>query len=308
MNSNQGVTMNSQTDAERLAEIQDMCRDMGLRIPATLEEARRTHDTVSEIPEDSFSERTRFATPGQRCGRGTVRAVSDAQKKYMRFLLNTRNYRKLIGMKWWPATAVDHATTLATVETISLKGATTMISELLGCPKRAHVIEAESTGAAEPMATEKQMAWLSGLLVERIHGEGDVDVATLAKTEATAMIGRIKDAPRKPVAAPTKDDIKTIAGLYELNGNIYRMKKARSGNHFYAERCTDKETGAFEYAEGMARKVPAQGRKLTLEECEALSALMGSCCMCSRTLTATVNGVGPAARFIGPRCAATMGL
>ena len=137
-----------------------------------------------------------------------------------------------------------------------------------------------------------------------IHDREKVDWEDVLMDEGgRKVIDQLVNAPHKATPAPTKDEVKSIAGLYELEGNIYRMKKARSGNHFYAELLTDAESGAFEYASGMARKVPAQGRKLSLEEAEALSGLMGCCCMCSRTLTATVDGVGPAARYIGPICA-----
>jgi len=291
------------TETTWLAEMQRMSREVGLTAPKTLDDARKPTSTTSEIPTDTVV-RTRFATPGTACGRGTVRRISEAQLRYMRFLLNTRNYRKLIGAKWWPSTAVDHATTLAAVEFISLKGASTMIEGLLGCPERASVA-AETV--AEPMATPKQLTYLASLLAERVHGFGTPDITSLTMLEAKAMISDLIERPRVPVAAPTRTEALAVAGIYELDGAYYRMKKARNGNHFYAELLTDTESGAWEYARGMAHKVPAQGRKLSLEECEAFSALLGSCCMCSRELTATVNGVGPGARFLGPVCRSKMG-
>lgn len=298
MSAETNTNPNGMTDAELLVDIQNMCRDMGIRVPATLEEASRKYNTVAEIPADSFSERTRFATPGQVCGRGRVRQISDRQLNYLRMLLNTRYYRQIMGEKWFTSIgATSHMDLLSKVEFISLKGASTMIDALKGCPMQA---SAETVG--EDMASPKQLSYLTSLLSEREHNL-TVDIETLTKAEARKLIDALTSLPRKQVAAPTKDEVKQIAGLYELEGNIYRMKKARNGNHFYAELLTDAETGAFEYASGMARKVPAQGRKLSLEEAEALSGLMGCCCMCSRTLTATVEGVGPAARYIGPICA-----
>ncbi len=298
------TAMTNNTEAAKLAEIQDMCRELGTKVPTTLDEASKPLGTKGEIPAELFATRTRFATPGQRAGRGVVRKISDRQLSYVTHLLNTRNYRSIMGERWFTALgATSHETLIAKVENISLRGCRTLIDALLRCPVRAHIVEAQTD--AEPMASDKQMSYLTSLLAERTHNHGDVDVATLTKVEAKNLISALLESPRKPVAAPTKDEVKSVAGMWELDGQIYRMKKARSGNHFYAELLTDAETGAFEYAAGMARKVPAQGRKLTLDEAEKLSGVMGCCCVCSRTLTATVNGVGPAARFIGPICAQT---
>lgn len=297
---------NNMTEAEFLVEIQNMCRDMGIRVPATMAEAERKYNTVSEVPAEVLSERTRFAQPGQLCGRGVVRKISEAQLRYLRNLLNTRYYRKIMCEKWFTSLgATSHMDLLAKVEFISLKGASTMIDALKGCPLQPALAEAEE--GSEPMASEPQRNYLATLLSEREHTFTG-DILDLTKDEATKLIGRLKDAPRKATPKPTQEDVKAIAGLYELAGEIYRMRKARGANHFYAERLTDVESSAFEYAQGMARRVPNAGRKLTLEECEALSLKLGACVMgCGRTLTATVNGVGPAQRFIGPVCAKNMG-
>lgn len=283
-----------------LSEIQDMCRELGVKVPATLEEAQRKHINVTEIPTDT-AVRTRFATPGQVCGRGRVRKISDAQLKFLRDLLNTRRYHKLIGQKWFPKNVSSHAETLAAVEYISLQGARTMISELLLCPLQPGV-------SAEPMATDAQKAFARSL-AERKGLSPTVDFDSLTRKEISKLIETYKAVADKPAPVATPTEAKAIAGLYELEGSIYRMRKARGKAHFYAELLTDPESSAFEYAQGMARKVPAEGRKLTLDECEALSLKMGACIMsCGRTLTATVDGVGPAARFIGPICQSKMGL
>lgn len=286
------------TAASWLLEIQNMCRDMNLKVPATLAEARRPYNQVAEIPTDTAI-RTRFATPGQVCGRGRVRKISDRQLNYLRTLLNTRYYRSIMAEKWFTALgATSHMDLLVKVEFISLKGASTMIDALKACPLQPSL---ETQG--EDMASEAQKGFLVTLLDQREHNFAG-DILDLTKAEASQLISSLKDAPRKATPAPTKDEIKSVAGLYELDGGIYRMKKARNGNHFYAELLVDRETGAWEYAKGFARKVPAEGRKMSLEEGGELSNLLGGCCMCGRTLTATVDGVGPVERFIGPICEA----
>lgn len=294
--------LNNMTDAEYLAWLQENSIAEGIRPKATLAEYNsQKYNPVAPTPTDT-AERTRFSKPGQNCGRGVVRVISPKQLKYMRFLLNSRNYRKLMDERWFRTLgATSHADLLVKIENISLRGARTMIDGLLTCPVRAHILEAEAESNAEPMATPPQLKYISGLLNEREHSlTVDLDHVTFA--EARALIDQLNKCSRKVTPAKTFEQAKSVAGIYELDGEIYRMRKARNGNHFYAELLTNTETGAFEYAAGMAHKVPAQGRKFTLEEAEALSGIMGVCCCCSRELTATVDGVGPAARFIGPIC------
>lgn len=275
-----------------------MMADMTAHIRATRgDDADRLLTELGTIVERVKGERTRFAKPGQRAGRGVVRHISERQARYLAFLLKSRDFTSLMGKPWF-TTDVEH---------ISLAGARTFIDALLGCPERpAHEIPVD-------MATEGQVKFITSLLATRdltgtpYAGKGEDDARKLTKGQASKVIENLKALPM-PVAKPiTKDTIKEIAGIYELDGEIYRMKRAKGGTHFYAMQL-DREAGdAWNYASGMARKVPSEGRKLSLEECEALSIKLGGCCMCGRTLTATVDGVGPAARFIGPVCAGNMG-
>jgi hypothetical protein len=276
-----------------------MMADMTAHIRATRteEDANRLITQLGTIAEKVKGERTRFAKPGQRAGRGIVRKISDKQARYIAFLLKSRDFTSLLSKPWFTTDVAN----------ISLAGARTMIDSLLGCPERpAHEIPVD-------MASDKQVAFIVSLLESRdltgtpYVGRTEDDARKLTRKQATTIIENLKALPM-PVAEPlTKESVKAIAGIYELAGEIYRMKKANGGKHFYAMKL-DREAGdAWIYAEGMARRVPNAGRKLSLEECEALSIRLGGCCMCGRTLTATVDGVGPAARFIGPICARNMG-
>lgn len=257
---------------------------MGLKPVSSLEQARKPINTTAEIPEDGV--RTRYAKPGQQCGRGVVRLVSAKQVAFIKSLMAQRDTRNLVRL---PGSE--------DIEKMSLAGARDLIERLLGCP------EIPALVAQAQMASEAQMTFINSLLEQREYTL-TIELDGLTKKAATALIAELKEAPYKAKTTTVAEDIKTLAGLYELEGEIYRMKKARTGQHFYAELLTDAESGAWEYARGMAKKVPAEGRKLTLAEGEALSLKLGGCCCCGRTLTATVDGVGPAARFIGPVCAA----
>jgi hypothetical protein len=248
----------------------------------------RLNAGMAGMPRDT-AVRTRYATPGTRTGRGIVRKVSERQVRFIKNLLATRDTRNLVRL---PGSE--------DIENMSLAGARDLIDRLLACP------EIPAKAAVANLATDKQKAFARSL-AERKGLKPTVDFDKLTKAEISKIIDSYKAIADKPAEPVTPIDVTKVAGLYELGGDIYRMRKARTGQHFYAEKLTDVESSAFEYAAGMARKVPAEGRKLTLEECEALSLRMGGCCMCGRDLTATVDGVGPAARFIGPICAAKMG-
>lgn len=281
-----------------------MMADMTAHIRATrtAQDADRLLAELGTIAEKVKGERTRFAKPGQRAGRGYVRKISEKQSRYLAFLLKSRDFTELLAKRWFTTD----------VENISLAGARTMIDALLGCPERpAHVIEAEQ---AARMITERQVSYIVSLMGQSeitgtvFDGKTEDDVKRLTFDGARKAIDMLKTLPkRKALTATTKDEVKEIAGIYELDGEIYRMKRAQGKTHFYAMKLDRAAGDAWNYASGMARRVPTEGRKLSLEECEALSIKLGGCCMCGRTLTATVNGVGPAARFIGPICAGGMG-
>lgn len=242
--------------------------------------------------------RTRFAKPGQACGTGVVRKISPKQAAYLAFLLKSRDFTSLMGKAWFTTD----------VENISLAGARTFIDALLSCPER------PAAEVPVDVATPKQVSFIVSLLSGRdtdgtpYAGRTEADAKRLTKAQAKSVIENLLKLPVRMAKPITKSEAREIAGLYELDGEIYRMRKARGKSHFYAELLTDIESSAFEYASGMAHKVPATGRKLSLEECEALSLKLGGCCMCGRELTATVNGVGPGARFVGPICKRSMGL
>lgn len=235
------------------------------------------------------SERTRYAQPGQRCGSGWVRVVSPRQVAFIKRLMaerDTRNLTRLPGSE--------------NIERMSLAGARDLIDRLLACPELP-----KATG--ERMATAKQVEWLGKMAGKDVPA--DIEAIRVKGAAATfAEASRALDVLFKAgyVKAP-EVSVKEITGIYELDGCYFRMQKARNGRHFYAMQL-DREAGdAWNYAAGMARRVPAEGRKLSLAECEALSLQLGGCCMCGKTLTATVNGIGPGARFIGPVCQGKMG-
>jgi hypothetical protein len=131
-----------------------MMADMTAHIRATrtAQDADRLLAELGTIAEKVKGERTRFAKPGQRAGRGVVRKISEKQSRYLAFLLKSRDFTELLAKRWFTTD----------VENISLAGARTMIDALLGCPERpAHVIEAEQ---AARMITERQVSYIVSLM------------------------------------------------------------------------------------------------------------------------------------------------
>ncbi len=237
------------------------------------------------------SERTRYKKPGTGSGRGVVRKVSDAQVRFMRRLMAERNTQ---GMRFLPGSE--------DIENMSLAGARDLIERLLACPMK-------PDAPVERMSTPKQAEWLkkmSGKDVPadieaiRLKGEG----ATFA--EASKALDILFKAKNVVVVTQTqatrKDDTLTI-GLYRHNdGRIVRVQKAKQGTHLYGL-VLDRENGdAWIYTRGCTTGL-IQANRMTLEEAEALSLALGCCCMCGMVLTATVNGVGPGMRWLGPICA-----
>jgi hypothetical protein len=89
----------------------------------------------------------------------------------------------------------------------------------------------------------------------------------------------------------------TEAGMYRLDGTIYKVQRAvhGSGNLYAKELLVEGGHVNFVYAKGMIRRLSASDR-MSLEEAKEFGALYGSCCVCGRTLTNETSieaGIGP---------------
>lgn len=158
-----------------------------------------------------------------------------------------------------------------------------------------------NTPAPSPyLATEKQINFLSRLLVERGLFVSDEELGQLTKKEASARIDALLQTPRAPkvVREPEITD-----GMYRnpQTGEIYKVQIAVHGSgKLYAKKLMVEGEGHdadvwFEYAPGMVNRLKVEW-KMTLEEAKAFGALYGSCCVCGRTLTNEESieaGIGP---------------
>lgn len=229
------------------------------------------------------SERTRYATPGTRCGNGYVRLVSDKQVRFIKSLMASRD---ISGLRFLPGSE--------NIERMSLAGARDLISKLMECP--------EKKGVAAPVAekaSEKQVAFLTNLLAERTFPDADsIDPSTIGKRDASQLINRLMSAPKKPVVtAPASvsapESTVSLEGMHMYQERIFKVQKAVHGSgNLYAKELVN---GSFVYAPGAIRSLSAD-TKMTLEQAKEYGVLYGVCCVCAKTLTDEKSieaGVGP---------------
>jgi len=95
-------------------------------------------------------------------------------------------------------------------------------------------------------------------------------------------------------------------GWYKVGDDIWKVQKARTGDHLYAKRLdpdTDESEDRWVYTPGGLGIIARSGAvRLTIEEAAAFGHLYGVCCFCGRTLTDETS----IAEGIGPVCAARL--
>jgi hypothetical protein len=140
-------------------------------------------------------------------------------------------------------------------------------------------------------ASEKQVAFLSTLLSERVHTES-VELDALTSAQASTLIGLLLNAPRKSGGSFERI---TEEGMYRnAEGDIYKVQRSRESGNLYAKRL-DIMDGGFVYEQGALRNIKPSDR-MTLEDAKAFGVQYGYCCVCARLLTNEVSvaeGIGP---------------
>lgn len=263
----------------------------------------------AEVATTDTSVRTRYATPGQRCGNGVVRKLSPKQVRFIKGLLAERDTRNLVML---PGSE--------DIENMSLRGARDLIDRLLACPMRADAPATRKPESASP----EQTNYIRILLAEREVTPG-TQTENLSKREASALITALKAAPYRPrettasVPAPNRASAsqELEAGIYLCDGTVYKVQRAVHGSgYMYAKKLTaldepytkmvrgkeTKVTHEFVYA-GIAplRKLTAEMR-MDLAQAIEFGAVYGVCVRCARTLTDEKS----IERGIGPVCASKL--
>lgn len=83
-------------------------------------------------------------------------------------------------------------------------------------------------------------------------------------------------------------------GMYNHDGQIYRVQRSRESGNLYAKKL-DSTTQKFAYAPGAMRSIVATDR-MTIEAAKSYGREFGVCCVCARELSNPVSveaGIGP---------------
>lgn len=125
-------------------------------------------------------------------------------------------------------------------------------------------------------------------------------LGTPTKREASTVLDALFAAPWAPrdeatpadhAGAPVKLEAKQV--YRAADERVIRIQLSQSGNLY--GKVLDAETGSWDYLPAVKREL-AGARLLTLDEAIAISAAIGQCVRCSRTLTAEDSvrrGIGP---------------
>lgn len=155
-------------------------------------------------------------------------------------------------------------------------------------------------------ASPKQVAFLTTLAAER----GEIAKTGLSKRGASLEIERLLALPKVAPAAAAKSvafaaRTEPVDGIYISKGqdgkdDVYKVYKMvhGSGRQGVKRLVVGSDSGSFEYLGLASRCLPADARKMTLEEAKKFGALYGFCVRCGRTLTDEES----IAAGIGPKC------
>lgn len=256
-----------------------------------------------------MTEKKFHRAPGTSTGTGTVRFISPAQVKYIKFLLATRDTTNL---KLTTNQFIDPAK----IEKMGLPAARALIGKLENCPEKAQTVPVTEQG------NDKQKDYLRSL-IDQINAYGLVtltepDINRMFKSisEAISNLKILRDTSRQeynrqqkanPVKAQTANQNSVTEGMYRTdNGDIYKVQASKESGRLYAKKLvkldapkTDKRgnvtTHVFEYAPGAMRNIKATDR-MSIEDAAEFGKRTGTCCNCGRTLTNPDSidaGIGP---------------
>lgn len=256
--------------------------------PCMMEDMDRHLETIGYEPEWKGAEvagavgepvRTRYAKPGQAAGTGFVRHVSEKQVRFIKSLMASRDTSKLVRL---PGSE--------DIEHMSLRGARDLIDRLLGCPEKPKYVRP---------ATPNQLSFIKSLCERK--GMPDLSEDIVSFDKASETITNLKALQDKPKVTVTEAKPLTVGIYRHDDGRIVQVKPNQARTRMYGK-LYDTESHCWTYEPGLLRGL-TEVHRMTLEECKDLSVELGACCMCGRELTATVDGVPPRDRYIGPICA-----
>lgn len=241
---------------------------------------------------------TAGAPASNQYGEFKVHYATDKQVGYIRSLFETRR-------------AADAGENLAELNEIyeqvqtgkvNKKAASRAITLLLALPENRPV--AASAGAVRPsvkLATDKQVALIERLLTEREGAEAVVtgEVRDLSAAGASRVIDALFALPKLVTATASFASKQFAAGMYVAgDGRIFRAYLGQQSGQILAKEVVGSKAEGYElvYRGMAARVIPADARRMTLEEAKVWGRATGSCVKCGRRLDVPESvdaGIGP---------------
>lgn len=162
-----------------------------------------------------------------------------------------------------------------------------------------------TNGTSTTPATDKQLAFIRTLLVERgVTSVTEDQLLRLSKLGASRTIEKLLAMPKVDAAPATKKAhtlVELPVGMYLVDGEVYKVKKPNGTGRQYASVLVpgiDGAAGSFQYAKGMVYKIKPE-HKMTIEQAKAHGDLYGQCCCCGAILSNDESielGIGPVCR------------
>lgn len=154
-------------------------------------------------------------------------------------------------------------------------------------------------------ATDKQVAMINRLMAEHGHdavpAQNAQEMTRKQASDAIELLLRLPK-PAKP-AAPAAAELDL--GIYEVDGQVYRVKRSRTTGHHYAQRLVIGERDADGHVPAewvrdreIYRTLTA-AHKMSLERAMEYGKLTGVCCRCGSELEndeSIAAGIGPVCR------------
>ena len=233
--------------------------------------------------------------PGTRSGRGFVHAMSLDQKRYVLFLLSTKDTTELSTnlVRGWTLNPNE-------IDSISKQHARPFIDALKACPDKK---AANDSVKNELNGSPRQIEWITlGLngkpsLLKEKGFITETDISTLYKRhgyKAKDIIDALLKMPRKSNTAQSEVKAEEITeGMYKLNDRIFKVYMNRAETCMLVKELINEE---FEYLGSAQWKLPKGAVRMSLDEAKAYGRLTGTCCQCGTKLTdetSIANGIGP---------------
>lgn len=148
-------------------------------------------------------------------------------------------------------------------------------------------------------ATAKQLNFIDKLASERqTWASANLNmesVKSMTVSDASKLISTILSIPKEfvaPVSSGLPFDQIASGSYWTMDGNIARVRKARSSGRLYAQ-LLNPATNSFDYSKGAIYHLKA---RMSLEEAKAWGAEHGICCVCAALLSdpkSIAAGIGP---------------